>query len=269
MICNVTAAVGGAGKITASAIGATKDFDLMVNTTILRFITPPPAAVTEIPIGTNRTVTVEYISGTTPQADVVVNFVTTRGALSASSATTGPDGRATVTVSSRNSGPASLVASVAAGPTSQAGVEFVSTSVSSLTLQASPATIGTNSGGLETERSLITATVRDANNNLVKNKTVTFTIVSDVSGGRLTPASAITDSFGIGRRLFHRRRLVRRSGRRHHPGGGRRHLGHGNDDAHRRKEGPVCFPGHRSDDHEGRSEQVPEGLRRPGDRFGR
>ncbi len=38
--------------------------------------------------------------------------------------------------------------------------------------------------------------MRDANNNLVKNKTVTFTIVSDVSGGRLTPASAITDSFG-------------------------------------------------------------------------
>jgi fibronectin type 3 domain-containing protein len=202
VICNVTATMGGADKITASAIGATKDFDLMVNTTILRFITPSPTAVTEIPIGTSQAVTAEYVNGTTPQAGVVVNFVTTRGALSASSATTGPDGRATVSVSSTNSGPALLVASVAAGPTSQAGVEFVAPSVFSLTLQASPATIGTNSGGLETEKSLITATVRDANNNLVKNKTVTFTILSDVSGGRLTPASAITDSFGSANAYF-------------------------------------------------------------------
>ena len=130
VIVNVTATVGGADKITASAIGATKDFDLMVNTTILTFITPSPAAVTEIPIGTNQSVTVEYISGTTPQAGVMVNFVTTRGALSSSSATTGADGRATVTVSSTNSGPGLLVASVAGGPSSQAAVEFVATTVS-------------------------------------------------------------------------------------------------------------------------------------------
>ncbi len=196
VICNVTAMVGGADKITASAIGATKDFDLMVNTTILRFITPSPAAVNEVPIGTNQSVTVEYVNGTDPQAGVTVNFVTTRGVLSSSSATTGADGKAAVTVSSTNSGPASLVAAVAGGPTSQVTVEFVAPTASKMDLQASPSVIGTNSGGLTTERSLITATVRDVNDNLVKNKTVTFTIVTDASAGSLSPASAITDSFG-------------------------------------------------------------------------
>jgi hypothetical protein len=104
VIVNVTATAGGADKITASAIGATKEFDLTVNTAILTFITPNPAAVTEIPIETNRSVTVEYVSGTTPQAGVTINFFTTRGgfmpgSLSNTTAVTGADGRATVTVS--------------------------------------------------------------------------------------------------------------------------------------------------------------------------
>ena len=173
-----------------------------MNTTILTFLNPSPAVVTEIPIETNRTVTVEYVSGSTPQAGVTVNFFTTRGVLSSATAVTGADGRATITVSSTNSGPAVLVASIAGGPTAQVAVEFVATTVSSLDLKASPATIGTNSGGLTTEKSLITATVRDANNNLVKNRTVTFTIVNDASAGSLSPASAITDSFGTAGTYF-------------------------------------------------------------------
>ncbi|MHB9096781.1 MAG: Ig-like domain-containing protein [Syntrophales bacterium] len=201
---NVTGTVGGADKITASAIGATKGFDLTVNTTILAFVTPapPPATVMEIPIGTDQPVTVEYISGTTPQAGVAVNFVTTRGALSSSVATTGADGRATVSVSSTNSGPALLVAFVAGGPTAQITAEYVATTASKLDLKASPATIGTNSGGATTEKSLLTATVRDANDNLVKNKTVAFTIVNDASAGSLSPASAITDSYGTANAYF-------------------------------------------------------------------
>ena len=56
--------------------------------------------------------------------------------------------------------------------------------------------------GRTTEKSLITAMVRDANNNLVKDKEVSFNIVSDVSGGSLTPASATTDSFGTASTYF-------------------------------------------------------------------
>ena len=199
---NFTATAGGTDKITASAIGATKEFELLVNTSILTFITPSPTAITEIPIETNRSVTVEYISGTTPQAGVAIDFSTTRGTLSSSTATTGADGRATVSIASTYSGRGEISARAAGGPTASAGVEFVSTTPRSLTLQASPATIGTNSGGVDTERSTITATVRDANNNLVKNKEVIFNIASDVSGGRLTPGSATTDSFGAASTVF-------------------------------------------------------------------
>ncbi len=202
VIVNVTATVAGADKITASAIGATKEFDLTVNTAILTFIAPSPTAVTEIPIDTNRSVTVEYVSGTIPQPGATVNFFTTSGALSSSAATTGADGRAAVTVSSTNSGPALLVASVVGGPTSQVAVEFVATTVFSVTLKASPAIIGTNSVGSETEKSLITARVYDAQDNPVKNRTVAFTIVNDASGGHLTPASAITDSTGAASTYF-------------------------------------------------------------------
>ncbi len=204
---NLTGTVGGVDTITASAIGATVQHSLTVNTAILKFLDPPPTVITEIDIETNRTVTVQYMSGTTPQAGVTINFSTTRGGFMPGNqivavAVTGADGRAAVTIRSTNSGPGLLQASVASGPTAQTGVEFVAPTVYSLTLQASPTVIGTNSVGLENEKSLITATVRDANNNLVKNKNVIFNIVNDVSGGRLSPASAATDSFGAASTYF-------------------------------------------------------------------
>ncbi len=204
VIVTVTAAAGGLDKIAASAIGATKEFDLTVNAAILAFVSPPPppAAVTEIPIGTSQTVTVLYTIGGVAQAGVTVNFDRTRGDLSSAAAVTDAEGKATVTVASANYGPGLLVASITGGPSSQIAVEFVATTVSKLELQASPATIGTNNGGLTSEKSLITAVVRDANNNLVKNKTVNFTIVNDASAGSLSPASSVTDSFGTANSYF-------------------------------------------------------------------
>jgi hypothetical protein len=64
-----------------------------------------------------------------------------------------------------------------------------------MTLQANPGTISVNPPGTAEERSTITATVRDANFNLVKGVTVNFTLF-DVTGGEISPASAVTDGFG-------------------------------------------------------------------------
>jgi hypothetical protein len=64
-----------------------------------------------------------------------------------------------------------------------------------MTLQANPGTISVNPPGTAEERSTITATVRDANFNLVKGVTVNFTLF-DVTGGEISPASAVTDEFG-------------------------------------------------------------------------
>lgn len=196
----VTATAGGADTITASAIGATKTYSLNVSSAILTINSPTPSQ--QVNINTWQPVTATYTNAGVPVVGATVNFTTTRGTLDASSAVTNAAGTATVNVRSTNSGPAELAASTTSGPSTQVTIEFIATIISSMILQASPATIGTNSGGQDAEKSLITAVVRDANNNLVTNQTVSFTIDSDVSGGRLSPASAITDSSGTANAYF-------------------------------------------------------------------
>jgi adhesin/invasin len=103
-----------------------------------------------------------------------------------------------VNIASTNAGPASITAAAGTpgGPSSQIDIEFVAVEAASLILQASPAALGVNQGDSDDQQSIITAIVRDTSNNLVKNQTVSFSIFSDVSGGGISPPSAITDSFG-------------------------------------------------------------------------
>ena len=197
---NVTAAVGGADTITATAIGETATYTLNVNASIL--LMTPPTAGQLVNINTWQPVTVTYTSSGVPVVGAAVNFATTRGILDAAARVTDATGKATVNVRSTNSGPGLISASVAGGPSAQVTMEFVATTPSTVALQASPAVIGTNNGGTTVEKSLITATVRDANNNLVKNQTVNFTILTDASGGSLSPASAVTDSSGSASTYF-------------------------------------------------------------------
>src|SRR5690606_2506381 len=75
------------------------------------------------------------------------------------------------------------------GTTIQRTVEFIATVPATLDLQASPFTIATN------DQSTITAIVRDAAGNLVKNQTVTF-VLDDKSNGSLSVAQAVTNSQG-------------------------------------------------------------------------
>jgi len=197
----VTPAVAGVDTITASAIGASKTFSLTVNSDVLAISTP--VSLQEIAINTVQTVTARYtINGVAPVVPVPVTFATTMGILSSATALTNGSGDATVTISSTQTGPAVISAFVASGPSSLVAVEFVATTASTITLQVNPAVIGTNIVGVSTEKSLVTATVRDVNNNLVKNKTVQFSSPVNASGGTFSPASAITDSSGSASTYF-------------------------------------------------------------------
>jgi hypothetical protein len=69
-------------------------------------------------------------------------------------------------------------------------VDFIATTPTALNLQASPSTIPTQG------QSALTATVRDANNNLVQGQTVDFSITQDPTGGTLSAASAVTNDQG-------------------------------------------------------------------------
>jgi hypothetical protein len=118
-----------------------------------------------------------------------VSFSATRGTLSASSATTDSMGNASVTITSTTAGP-SVISASGNGVTAQLNIIFIATIPTAIAVQASPSTIATLG------QSTITATVRDANNNLVQGKVVNFAITQDSTGGSLSLASATTNAQG-------------------------------------------------------------------------
>ncbi len=183
----MTPTVGGMDILTANGLGLVAQKNVSVSTDTFQFTLPAPA--TEIPLGTVQTVTVNWQTSGVPVADgSIVSFSTTRGTLSAASAPTSA-GLASVTVSASNAGPAVITATAEDGTSTQLVVEFVATVAAEIDVQASPLSVGPE------EQSTITAVVRDASGNLVKNQVVDFTFV-DVTGGSLSVAQATTDSQG-------------------------------------------------------------------------
>ena len=107
-----------------------------------------------------------------------------------SSPTAGP-----VTVSARLTTAASKLAS-----TSLTGA-FVATVPATLVLQANPAALPPNAAGSTTNQSALTAIVRDAIGNPVKDAVVNFT-VTDSGGGSLSQGSVPTDANGLATTQF-------------------------------------------------------------------
>jgi hypothetical protein len=190
---SLTASQAGSDTLTASwqpdpdapVLTSTLDFTVADDT----FAITAPGADAEIPLNTPETVTVAWSQSGSPVVGQTVNFATTRGSLSATSAVTDAAGEASVTVEATNAGAAVVTASVANGPSTQLPVEFVAEIAAGIEVQASPFTVGPS------EQSTITATVRDAAGNLVKNKVVVFQL-DDVTGGTLSVAQATTNSQG-------------------------------------------------------------------------
>jgi hypothetical protein len=183
----VTASNTGDDTLEASALGLIAAQVVTVSGDAFVFTTP--AANTEIPLGSNQTVTVNWQQSNTPINGQPVSFSITRGSVSASSVNTDASGNATITVSATNAGPAVITATNGNGTSTQRVVEFVATQPDTLELQADPFTVAPQA------QSTITAVVRDADGNLVKNQIVDFTL-DDVTGGSLSVAQATTDSQG-------------------------------------------------------------------------
>ena len=197
---NVTANV--TGNIVASALGASGSHPLSVATDNFVFIVPDPnAPPLDVPLETSQTLTVRLTTGNPPLglSGRTVTFETTRGTLLTSSAVTNGAGEATVTISSNNAGPAVITAKTTDTSDNpiqtQIQVNFVATIPTQMTLQANPATISVNVPPSTSEKSTITATVRDANFNLVKGVTINFAL-TDVTGGSISPASSVTNASG-------------------------------------------------------------------------
>jgi predicted small lipoprotein YifL len=187
----VTASAPGTDTITASAAGLKATETISVSSAAFAFSSP--AANTNINIGTSQTITVTWKDSGNPVASTPVTFAATRGTLSATTVNTDANGQASVTITSTTAGPSVISASGTSGGNSvsaQDNVNFVATTPSAMAVQASPATVATQG------QSTITATVRDANNNLVQGQTVDFAITQDSTGGSLSAASAVTNEQG-------------------------------------------------------------------------
>jgi len=189
----LTATKGGAETISASGLGQVATYGVSISTQNFAFTAP--ANLSKVNLGATGTLTVNWSSNGVPVANTPVSFQATRGTLSAASVTTDSSGNATVTITSSTAGPSVVSAGgTAPGSTTvaaaQLSLDFVATQPATLGMQASPATIATQAS------STITATVRDANNNLVEGQVVDFSIVKDSTGGSLSVASATTNSQG-------------------------------------------------------------------------
>jgi hypothetical protein len=184
---DVTASAPGLDTLTATALGLTATQDLNVSDD--SFALTAPLAGDEIVLNTVAQIDLTWTISGVPQAGQIISFGATRGTLSNLVAATNAAGVATVTITSTNAGPAVITATNAAGTTTSVQIEFVADTPDSIDVQANPFTLGPG------EQSAITAVVRDAANNLVKNAVVLFDL-QDVTGGQLSVPSAVTDSQG-------------------------------------------------------------------------
>ncbi|HXZ54530.1 MAG TPA: Ig-like domain-containing protein [Burkholderiales bacterium] len=194
----VTAAAVASDVITASAAGASKTQTLTIASAAFAFTTP--AANTDIPLGSSVPISIHWTP--TPVVGTQVSFTSSRGNVSGSPALTNGTGDTPgVSISSATSaGPAIITAQGPGGtPAATLSVNFVATTATAVAVQAVPSIVqftATPPNPSQTNNvSTVTVTVRDANNNLVKNAAISFNL-TDNTGGQLAANTAITDTTG-------------------------------------------------------------------------
>lgn len=205
----VTGTTGGTNSIIATALGVNVSKAIAVQADSFLFtnfsdginnVEPsavPAPTIPDVLLSKIATLNLTWLRSGVPITDgTVVNFTTTRGTLTVNSVTT-IAGEVTATLTSTDAGKA-LVTFVGSDTvngklielTNQLEFEFVADSAATIKAQASPQSIGPDG-----QTSTISVVVKDANGNLVKNKTIDFEL-SDTNGGAIFPASAVTDSNG-------------------------------------------------------------------------
>lgn len=212
LVLSYTAQSGTSDTITVKAQGDSLVMPVAINAAnfTINVVTGANVALTTLATQTCYAISVHSDVAGTPQTGNV-RFSTSRGAIYQDAGCATPllaplplvGGNAIAYVQAVGAGRTSLTASnEGTGVSVQADVEFVAplTPQATITLQADPAVIGANTAGSTSQRSTLRAVVRDgtAENNLVKNAQVGFTIQSDASGGSLSsPSVVLTDGDGM------------------------------------------------------------------------
>jgi hypothetical protein len=185
----ITGRTSGSDTITATALGIQAKLPLTVSSDNFAFSAPANNA--QVNLGASQTVTVNWLSSNVPKVGQTVTFAATRGTLATSTAVTDANGNASVNISSTSGGP-SIITATGTGVSAQLTLNFIAVAPSQIAVQANPATVP--AGGQS--KSTITATVRDAANNLVQGATVDFLITADPTNGSLLQSTGVTDAQG-------------------------------------------------------------------------
>ncbi|MCH8499687.1 MAG: Ig-like domain-containing protein [Marinobacter sp.] len=191
---SLNASVAGTDAVRVSAYSGASLVQAQASVTIAAdtFRFDSPDANTEIELNTAETIAVLWSQNGNPQVNQQIQFSAPRGTFNPANgiATTNGSGIASIDIQSADVGFSLISATpVNGGPTAQRSFEFVSTTPNKVNLQADRTQVQLG------QSSTITAVVRDANNNLVKNAPVSFTL-TDISGGTLSSSSGITNSQG-------------------------------------------------------------------------
>jgi len=209
----VVGTTGGTNTLVATALGATVIQDVSVQSDSFVFTnfsndteSLDPSTSPVLPdVALSKKATVELTwkrDGITVPDGTLVEFTTTRGTLSAPSALTAA-GKVSVTLDSSDAGIAlvTFTGSDTVNGTdiqlaNQLKFEFFADTADNMIAQSSTSVLAPDG-----QTATISVIVRDASGNLVKNKTVDFSL-SDASNGGIFPDHAVTDSNGTASTVY-------------------------------------------------------------------
>jgi hypothetical protein len=199
---SVMGITGGSNTIVATALGVTTSHNVVVQADSFLFsdfsngqqsVDPEVNALPDVLLSDSAEIELTWTQSNAPIADgTLVSFTSTRGTVNPSTAMTA-DGKVSTNITSTNAGKALVTVTGTAGGitlSNQLEFEFVAETVATISAQASPRSIAPNG-----DTSTISVVVKDLNGNLVKGKTIDFSL-SGTSSGNILPASAVTDSNG-------------------------------------------------------------------------
>lgn len=187
----------GSDTVSLKGMGSQQDTVVSVSNSTFGFTAPVDNSV--VPVNASQPVTVTWRDEAgNPKTGEVITFALNSGSLSSTTAIVDANGEAIVTfTASSTASPATVTARNSDSSLTDA-LTFDVRALNSarIDLQASPSVVTPSVGEL-TSTSTITATVRDASNNAVAGKIVTFNLFKGPGGGEfLSPVTAITNAGG-------------------------------------------------------------------------
>ena len=189
-----TAVNSGSDVITVTGGGISTQYAVSISSLNFAFITPSSGA--DVAVSSPQSVQVRLLSSGVAVSGATINFSATRGSIGSSAQITDVNGDAFTTITSTTAGPSTITAQIAGGAQTRLAVNFVASSPASIVVQSNISTVAPNVAPSTANAVALTAIVKDAAGNPVKNQIVNFNLNPDPSGGILASGSAVTDANG-------------------------------------------------------------------------